>query len=178
MSCVFCKKPIDDTQAFLELSCGKHLGHSHHGSLKCVDYACVAISSHVLPEAVAAAAAAAPQVTMRSDAELRAISAARVGEPLNPPSSGGLRKLAGGVMRYVSKLIDSNKPDKEASGDPFTLLQARIPLRDLVGKHGYDITELINDHGVTVNDFFRSGYTLGEMCDAFSSRMNPREGKS
>jgi hypothetical protein len=71
--------------------------------------------------------------------------------------------------------MDASKPDKE-SGDPFVLLASRIPLRELVNKHGFDITELINDHGVTINDFFRSGYTLGEMCDAFSSRMNQREG--
>jgi transposase len=51
-----------------------------------------------------------------------------------------------------------------------------VPLKEIVERHGYDITELINDHGITINDFLRNGYALGEMCDAFSSRMNEREG--
>ena len=77
-------------------------------------------------------------------------------------------------VKTAASLAESGVPDDESS-NPYKLLKAGVPLTTLVHKHGFDITELINDHRVTIRDFFTNGYTMSDMCTAFS-RMNRDEG--
>jgi len=104
-------------------------------------------------------------------------NAARRTEPLKPyEPSHAVEGWAVSLLRVFGRVGEASHPDDE-SEDPVALLDAHVPLQTMVRKHGFDITELINDPpGVTIADFFRNGYTIGEMCDAFSSRMNPTEG--
>lgn len=177
MSCVVCNNKIADAHAFLEMRCGMHLAHSFHQIVRCPHPNCATaaatpVKGQVLPTASRQPPAARDEIALR-----RALSAERAKEPLCPPqieSSTGM-KLVSGFMRTVTRLSETFKPDSESS-DPFTLLAARVPLVDIRDKHGMDITEMINDYGVTINDFFKHGYALGDMCDAFSSRMNTQEG--
>jgi hypothetical protein len=102
MSCVYCQKAIDNTQAFIELSCGKHLAHSSHQKIKCVDAACCGQPMQQVAWKVDAPVIVQQQKVV-VDEELRAISASRVTEPLCPPQSGGVRKMVGSVVRAVSR---------------------------------------------------------------------------
>jgi hypothetical protein len=80
------------------------------------------------------------------------------------------------MLTSISKIISNGKPPFE-SNDPFVLLEARAPLKEVVvDTHGIGITEMINDWGVTINTFFDNGYTLEDMCDAFGDRLNDKEG--
>lgn len=84
--------------------------------------------------------------------------------------------FVGAVLSGVSQMVAASAPVEEST-DPFVLLKAQVPLASImVGKHAIGIAELINDHGVTINDFFGNGYTIGDMCDAFPTRMNPQGG--
>lgn len=174
MSCAICNKAITNAEAFFKLDCNMHLAHISHRTLDCA--LCTPVQGKVthVAEKASTPTTATPEIS--DEAAIRkAIAAERAREPLCPPNPGFLGKMLGGVRKAVTLVSESSKPDWE-SNDPFKLLRARVPLRDLVNVHGYDITELINDHGVTINDFFENGYKLGDMCDAFSSRMNRKEG--
>lgn len=173
MSCAICNKAITDAEAFFKLDCNMHLAHISHRTLDCA--LCTPVQGKVAPVAGKAANTTATKEISDEAAIRKAIASERAREPLSPPNPGFLGKMLGGVRKAVTLVSESSKPDWE-SNDPFKLLRARVPLRDLVNVHGYDITELINDHGVTINDFFENGYKLGDMCDAFSSRMNRKEG--
>ena len=102
---------------------------------------------------------------------------ARYNEPLKPLSirQNAVAAVCASVLETIGNLVDRNKPDTQ-SRNPRVLLDQRIPLTQLVNEHGMDITELINDHGITINDFFERGYTMSHMCDAFSSRLNKKDG--
>ncbi len=97
-------------------------------------------------------------------------------EPLIPKQRGPVSAFVGAVLSSVSQMVAASAPVEEST-DPFVLLKAQVPLTSImVGKHAIGIAELINDHGVTINDFFANGYTIGDMCDAFPTRMNPQGG--
>jgi hypothetical protein len=102
---------------------------------------------------------------------------ARYNEPLKPLSvrQNVVAAVCASALETIGRLVDRNKPDTQ-SRDPRVLLDQRIPLTQLVNVHGMDITELINDHGINLNDFFERGYTMTHMCDAFSSRLNKKDG--
>lgn len=175
MSCAYCGKAISNTQGYIQLRCNVHLAHSSHEKLSCPVVGCGV--SHEEAAAAKIATSVSPS-TGGEDPEVvrrKAAAATRIREPLVPFRPGKVGQFIGGVMRTVSKISSASVPDHD-SNDPFTLLKARVPLADVVNKRGFDITELINDYGVTINDFFGNGYAMSEMCDAFSSRMNSTEG--
>jgi len=178
--CAHCKKNIPNTMAFLELKCGKHIGCMSHNTLKCPVAGCGvadAIGQQQQQQSVPMPQHAMPGVMDTEAIKRKSVMARRAREPLNPPQPGSLKKFGGGVLRIFSKLTDAGKPNDESS-DPFVLLREHVPLKDIVNTHYMDITELINDHAVTINDFFGNGYNMSMMCDAFSSRMNKTEGLS
>jgi len=187
--CAFCKKNIPDTTAFFTLNCERHIGCMHHEKLACPLAECnggggggnsnmnAAMSNHVQQQQQQQQYLSAPvQMQVDIDYQKRKLAMEkRYREPLSPPKPGAISKIGKGILWGISRMAEANKPDYESS-DPFVLLKSHVPLTDIVNKHGMDITELINDHGVTINDFFENGYTLPEMCDAFASRLNHREG--
>lgn len=190
MSCVICRKDILDSEAMFEMTCGKHLAHASHNSVKCTSAECGGGSS----SNDGGGGGGGKAVTGESEETRRrkARMPMRVNEPLNPRAAASagdasgrgsegssLRKWIGSMLASVAgiKASTSGVAPHEMGDDPFVLIRSRVPLKEvLVEKHGYDITELINDHGVTINDFFGNGYTMAEMCDAFSSRMNKQDG--
>ena len=165
MSCALCDKPISNDDSFFELNCGVHLGHAHHKSLKCGCTNQNVGSSLVAPSS--------PSVVSSKHARMLNRDAT---EPLVPRQHGPVSSFIGTILSSVSQLVAASAPVEE-SNDPFVLLRARVPLtRVMVEKHAIGIAELINDHGVTINDFFGNGYTIGDMCDAFPTRMNTETG--
>ncbi len=179
MTCVYCPKPIKDTDVYWDLSCGRHLAHGDHGTTRCT--ICTRVGAPIaqpvsdLPPP--------PQAAVQSEAVVNASrqrrlaqNAARRKEPLKPYDPAPVTGWFTSVLRVAGRLSEASIPDDE-SEDPVALLDAGVPLQTIVHKHGFDITEMINDApGVTIADFFRNGYTIGEMCDAFASRMNREEG--
>lgn len=124
-----------------------------------------------VPTSAAASAAITVLNNNGGDAKRLEVCAKRFKEPLCPRQPG----MIGSIFKSVARLSELNKPDTE-SRDPLVLLGAQVPLTNFPSKYGMDITELINDHGVNINDFFKNGYKMSDLCDAFSSRMNPEEG--
>ena len=190
MSCVYCPHAIKNTDVFWELKCGKHLAHGTHGTTTCkvcsrVEAPVVAspmpVQADVHMDQPSGMPADEPQGAPVSKAELDARARrlannmVRRAEPLKPYEPSLIAGWMGSILRVAGRVAEASLPDDE-SGDPLALLAASVPLQTMVRKHGFDITELINDHGVTIADFFRNGYTIGEMCDAFGSRMNASEG--
>lgn len=178
MSCGICKKGLLDTDIQIELDCGKHLAHAVHDSFDCAE--CTATGATTRP----IASKAEPSAVERR----KQLSAARIGEPLgtNRHSGGGgaaapstgsliLSSVSAAFSKHLVPIFSRTGAPVE-SLPPRELLANKVPLADLVNKYGYDITELINDHELTINDFFEHEYTVGEMIDAFSSRMNAKEG--
>jgi len=182
MSCAYCALPIKDTDVYWELQCKKHLSHSTHGTTRC--HICTRVEAAAIGSYVPTAtpAPAAPQKVVsipERDARARRLAnnAARRTEPLRPYQPSAVTGFFGGVLKIAGRMAEASIPDDESS-DPEVLLalKPKLPLTTLVQKHGFDITELINDHEITISDFFKNGYTIGEMCEAFHSRMNPTEG--
>jgi len=188
MTCVYCPHPIKDSEVYWPLKCGRHLAHGTHGTSRCT--VCSKIGGEAAPPATPSGSQPAPQAVAScnetsgdprdpqhpSRVRRLAQNAARRTEPLKPyEPATNVEGWAGQLLRVFGRVAESSIPDDE-SEDPVALLDARIPLQTLVRKHGFDITELINDYAVDISDFFRNGYTIGEMCDAFDSRMNPTEG--
>lgn len=180
MTCVYCPHPIKNDDVFWVLKCGNHMAHGTHGTTLC--RACARVDT---PVTIAGPVPVAPQqqqqqapaaVTQNPNALRRlANNAARRTETLKPYQPSGLVSWFGGFLRVAGRVGEASIPDDE-SDDPLALLAAGVSLTTMVKKHGFDITELINDHGITIADFFRNGYTIGDMCDAFGSRMNLPEG--
>jgi hypothetical protein len=179
MSCAYCNKSIANTEVYWELDCGKHLGHGTHQSIACPVVGCgkaVGTAAQLAPTGQQKTGSAhVSSAELEARARRRAANASRRTEPLSPPQRSAIGSFFGEVLRIAGRVTEASIPDEE-SGDPYALLRAKVPLETLVAKHGFDITELINDHGVTIADFFENGYTIGEMCNAFGSRMNRAEG--
>ena len=177
MSCVYCPHPIKDTEAYWMLKCKKHLAHATHGTSRCT--VCGQGSVPVEASVPIAQQQQQPrdddQQYNESRARRLANNAARSKEPLVPYDPSPVQGWFAGVLRVAGRLGEASIPDEE-SEDPVALLDAKVPLQTIRHKHGFDITELIKDYGVTIADFFRNGYKIGEMCDAFGSRMNREEG--
>lgn len=173
MSCGVCKKPVLDTDMQLELDCKRHVAHAHHESFDCIECA----------TQIGASVTASGKGDVSVIDRRKQLSAARIEEPLgaNRQDSARLQEssssstLKNVFSKYVVPLFARTGAPVE-SLPPRELLAQKIPLADVVGKYGYDITELINDHELDINDFFEHGYTVGEMMDAFSSRMNQKDG--
>lgn len=190
MSCAYCPLPIRDSDVYWELKCGKHLAHGNHGTTRCricaggggggggtpvKEQANISAPVSATVPLSSAQPSAIPDPARDARARRLANNAARRTEPLKPyePSVGWVESM----IKVAGRVAEASIPDDESS-DPEVLLDAGVPLKTLVQKHGFDITELINDHGITIAHFFRNGYTIGEMCEAFGSRMNPAEGMS
>ncbi len=202
MSCAYCAKPIKNTEFCLKLRCGQHLAHGTHNTTICsicpgpattAAAAVGSVAAAVVPStAVAATATATAPVAVvapkfvsgeeqRARARRIADAPKRRKEPFKPYEPSFFAGVVANLLQVAGRVGEASIPDDESS-DPFALLEARVPLKTLVTKHGFDITELINDHGVTIADIFRTChpedrmYTMSEMCDAFGSRMNRDEG--
>lgn len=178
MSCALCDKPISNSDAYFELKCGLHLGHSHHGTLKCATCDKPAPDVHPPPPAQAVKGPMPVIVASRSTERYDRMLKREQTEPLAPVQAkrGYASSFIGGLLSKVSVLMASGGPVEDSS-DPFVLLGARVPLKEvMVGRHAIGITELINDHGVTINDFFCNGYSIGDMCEAFPARMTRENG--
>jgi|WetSurMetagenome_2_1015567.scaffolds.fasta_scaffold00184_29 hypothetical protein len=189
MTCVYCPHEIKNGDMFWDLRCGKHMAHASHDTTRCL--VCTPMTGAAVttqpvgqPAAVATSAAVTPSSVNigRAEQEARARrlanNAVRRSEPLKPyeASASTVGSWFGSILSVAARVAEASVPDDESS-NPTVLLDAGVPLKVLVSKHGWDITELINDPpGVTIGDFFRNRYTIGEMCEAFSSRMNPAEG--
>lgn len=182
MSCGICKKGLLDTDIQIELECGKHLAHSVHNSFDCLE--CSPPGKTIDGAVLGGGGGKADSSAIERRKQL---SAQRVGEPLVGGGGGGrqpveqsssssiLSSVTTAFSKHVVPLFSRTGAPLE-SLPPRELLAKKVPLADLVSRYGYDITELINDHQLTINDFFEHEYTIGEMIDAFSSRMNAREG--
>jgi hypothetical protein len=175
MTCVYCPLPIKDTDVYWMLKCKKHLAHATHGTSRCTVCAQGSVSVEASASVPVSQQSSNDQQYHDSRARRLANNAARSKEPLVPYDPSPVQGWFAGVLRVAGRLGEANIPDEE-SEDPVALLDAKVPLQTIRQKHGFDITELIKDYGVTIADFFRNGYTMGEMCDAFHSRMNPQEG--
>jgi hypothetical protein len=189
MACAFCGTSIADTEVMVELNCGKHLAHGTHMAMHCPVPGCGAPHAVQSPLSGTPAVRTATAQQQQQQRKIHHVSAEELAareqriqdsvgrrvEPLCPPERSTIGEFFGSVLRLAGRVREANIPDDESS-DPYALLRAKVPLTELVKKHGFDITELINDHGVTIVDFVSNGYTIGEMCNAFGSRMNPVEG--
>jgi hypothetical protein len=206
MTCVYCPHPIKNSEVYWELKCGRHMAHGSHGTTVCrvctrteATAAAAAVDAvydsgetptlhqrledlkqgQQEPVGRAPASSSASIVPAHEQAARDrriANNVARRSEPLRPYEPSLIEGWFGSLLGVAGRVEEASLPDEE-SGDPVALLNAGVPLATLVRKHGFDITELINDPpAVTIADFYRNGYTMGEMCDAFASRMNTTEG--
>lgn len=186
MSCAYCTLAIKDSDVYWELKCKKHLAHGSHGTTRC--HICTPIAGDAIQDtaSVTNSPAVVPQSTQphgyivpwhEQQARLRRLenNAARRTESLKPEEPSAITSFFTGLLQVAGRVAEASEPEDE-SGNPEVLVDAKVPLKTLVQKHGFDITELIKDHQFTIAHFFRNGYTIGEMADAFSSRMNPTEG--
>lgn len=177
--CVGCSRLIPDTMISFPMECERHIACERClNSRRITSFACptqfcsVGGSPGVLKQKEEPQAAAPAEMSI-----MQARMKARYNEPLKPLSvrQNVVAAACASALETIGRLVDRNKPDTQ-SRDPRVLLDQRIPLTQLVNVHGMDITELINDHGINVNDFFERGYTMTHMCDAFSSRLNKKDG--
>ena len=176
-ACAICNKPIADTELLFTLQCDRHVAHGTHQTTLCPVVGCGVQGVSVVGVPMQTGLVASPHV---SAAELQARArrleqaAVRRSEPLVLKEPGFIESALGWTLKIASSIAQSGVPDDENS-DPRVLLKAGVPLKTLVQKHGFDITELINDHRITIRDFFTNGYDMNDMCGAFS-RMDRIEG--
>lgn len=176
MKCGICREPLLDSQLQWGLDCNRHIGHSTHESYDCNE--CGLKDGKVQPQSISQKQPEMTEVERRKQ-----MSASRINEPLGASGSGvgaaNGQSFVGSVLSAVSNRLAplfSRAGAPVENLPPRELLALKIPLKEMVSKYGYDITELINDHRLNINDFFEHGYTVGEMIDAFPSRMNMKDG--
>lgn len=185
--CVGCARLIPDSVISFPMDCERHIVCERcMNSRKITSFVCptqFCSSSSSSGGGGAGNTSTPPQQESSSSSQgeqktiLQARMEARYNEPLKPLSmrQSAVAAACASVLNTIGSLVDRNKPDSK-SRDPRVLLDQRIPLTKLVKEHGFHITELINDHGITINDFFERGYTMSHLCDAFSARLNHKDG--
>ena len=180
MSCAVCNDPILNHQSFFELTCGRHSAHSIHDTIDCS-----ICNGKPVYDPVRGAVVSDKNRDSEATLHRKANQARRLGEPLNPraivmANQSGVARFIGAVLSgiaHVKSAASGESPSAIYDRDPFAILKAKESLKDvMVARCGYDITELINDHGVTINDFFAHGYTMSQLCEAFHTRMNKESG--
>ncbi len=178
MSCVICNNKITDIQIYHELECDSHLAHGacSKGVTRCPDQVCRARLGFV-GIGVGSGQQQQPAVLLPTEVlQRRARCADREREELIPSQPPGrIKAFFGGILNVGGWLSDASKADHQSTCGK-TLLASGVPLASFIDNHGLDITELVNDHQVTIVDFLDNEHTIAEMCDAFPSRMNAKDG--
>jgi hypothetical protein len=91
--------------------------------------------------------------------------------PLDEPRYPGKDWVSQGYVE-PSKMHKMYKLAKRAES-PYVLMEARVPIEDMIRRQGWGLGQLYNDWGVRLDDFLRCGYSIDQLQTYEDMRKRP-----
>ena len=160
--CTVCNELIDpSTQAWSENSCEVHYAHTACVRKHETNFGCSACD----PSAQKLDDDENPTLELVNDEEVPQL------EPVPPKIALHSIGVFSSMRRLASKFI---RDDVETSKDPFFLVKSHYPVEHFFSKKKLRLHHIVNDHGISIDDFMAGKYTFGELLGF--SEINCDEG--
>lgn len=155
--CTVCNEMIEPSkQAWSENTCGVHYAHTACVRAHETEFGCSECdpSLAVVPKVVDDDEPTLESIDLKEEEDVPQLET--VPAPISLPSAG----IFSSIRRLTSKV---GRDNVETSDNPFFLVKNHYPVEMLLNKKKMGLLNLVNEHGVSIEDFVTAKYTFKEL---------------